>query len=192
MAPGAWLGSYKIADDNGGSDDVTFLAGLQDANGDGMNVVNYSAGGEVLNASDETGIVARAIANANAMGMLVVVAAGNGGPALGTIEHPAVTPAAIAVGANENERFFWNAVIVGSQPYFAIVPDAYFAAGYSGQTTGPMIDVASIDGNGYACNSLPSNSLKGQIALIQRGGVTTACTFDRSSTTRKTPGRPGP
>jgi minor extracellular serine protease Vpr len=191
VAPGAWLGSYKIADDNGSSDDVTFLAGLQDANGDGMSVVNYSAGGEVLNASDENGIVPRAIANANALGTLVVVAAGNGGPALGTVEYPAVAPAAIAVGANENERFFWNAVIVGSQSYFAIVPDAYFAAGYSGQTTGPMIDVASVDGNGYACNSLPANSLKGQIALIQRGPATGACTFDSKLNNAQSAGATG-
>jgi len=191
VAPGAWLGSYKIADDSGSSDDITFLAGLQDAIADGMSVVNYSAGGEVLNAGAENGLVARAIANANAMGTLVVVAAGNWGPALGTIEYPAVVPAAIAVGANENERFFWNAVIVGSQSYFAIVPDAYFAAGYSGQTTGPMIDVASIDGNGYACNSLPANSLKGQIALIQRGGVTTACTFDTKLNNAQSAGATG-
>ena len=34
-----------------------------------------------------------------------------------------------------------NAVIVGPQSYFAIVPDAYLAAGYSGQTIGRMIDV---------------------------------------------------
>lgn len=178
VAPGAWLGSYKIADDNGGSDDVTFLAGLQDAVSDGMNVVNYSFGGEVINASDENGILSRAIANAAAQGTLVVVAAGNGGPALGTVSTPGVTPSAISVGANENERFFWSAVIARGQSYLAMVPDAYLIAGYAGQTIGPMTDLTAIDGNGYGCSALPSNSLKGQIALIQRGGVTAACTFD--------------
>src|SRR4029077_9398384 len=79
VAPGAWLGSYKVADDNGSSDDVTILAGLQDAVADGMNVVNYSSGREVINASAESGIVPRAIANSNALGTLVVVAAGNEG-----------------------------------------------------------------------------------------------------------------
>jgi len=179
VASGAWLGSYKVADDNGDSDDVTFLSGLQDAVTDGMSVVNYSFGGEVVNASSENGVVSRAIANAGAQGTLVVVAAGNGGPALGTVTTPGVAPSAISVGANENDRFFWSAVIVGGgHAYFAIVPDAYISAGYSGQTTGAFVDVTAIDGNGYACNSLPANSLKGQVALIQRGGVTTACTFD--------------
>ena len=191
VAPGAWLGSYKVADDNGSSDDVTILAGLQDAVADGMNVVNYSSGREVINASAESGIVPRAIANSNALGTLVVVAAGNEGPALGTVEFPAVAPAAIAVGANENERFFWNAVIVGSQSYFAIVPDAYLAAGYSGQTTGPMTDVASIDGNGYACSALPANSLKGQIVLIQRGPASGACTFDSKLNNAQSAGATG-
>ena len=178
VASGAWLGSYKIADDNGSSDDVTFLAGLQDAVSDGMNVVNYSFGGEVLNSTDENGIVSRAIANAALQGTLVVVAAGNGGPALGTVSTPGVTPSALSVGANENERFFWNAVILGGQQYFAIVPDAYLAAGYAGQTAGPLTDMAAVDGNGYGCSALPANSLKGQIALISRGGVPSACTFD--------------
>lgn len=179
VAPGAWLGNYKVADDNGGSDDVTFLAGLQDAVADGMNVVNYSSGSEVINANQENGIVSRAIANAVAMGTLVVAAAGNEGPGLGSVEFPAMVPAAIAVGANENERFFWSGVTVGSsQSFFAIVPDAYLIAGYSGQTTGPMTDVSTLDGNGYTCGSLPANSLKGKIALIQRGGTPTACTFD--------------
>jgi subtilisin family serine protease len=178
VAPAAWLGNYKIADDNGNSDDVTFLAGLQDAVSDGMNVINYSSGSEVINASAETGVLARAIANAAAQGTLVVVAAGNDGPYLGSITYPGVAPSAIAVGANENERFFWNAVIANGQSYFAIVPDAYLAAGYAGQTTGPLTDVASIDGNGYACNALAANSLKGRIALIQRGPVASPCTFD--------------
>jgi hypothetical protein len=191
VAPGAWLGSYKVADDNGNSDDVTFLAALQDANADGMKVVNYSIGGEVVNANAESGIVARAIANSNTMGTLVVVAAGNQGPALGTINYPAVAPAAIAVGANENERFFWNAAIVGQQSYFAIVPDAYLAAGYSGQTTGPMIDVATVDGNGYGCNSLSANSLKGQIALIQRGPSNNPCTFDTKLNNAQSAGATG-
>src|SRR5262249_53133904 len=44
-APGAWLGNYRVLDDNGEGSVSWFLAALQDAVNDGMNVVNYSAGG---------------------------------------------------------------------------------------------------------------------------------------------------
>ena len=176
-APGAWLGNYKVADDNGGSDDVTFLAALEDALNDGMNVVNYSYGGPVLNSSDENGPDARAIAAAAAAGMLVVVSAGNSGPDPSTITAPAVVPATIAVGSNENERFFWYAVTLPNGPsFFGSVPDAEFS--YTGQVAGPLVDVTAIDDDGFACNAMPPDSLKGQIALIQRGPLTGACTFD--------------
>jgi minor extracellular serine protease Vpr len=178
-APGAWLGNYKVLDDNGFSTDATFLNGLEDAVNDGMNVVNYSSGSIVLDTTDENGgPVSRAIASAVAAGTLVVVAAGNAGPDLETIGSPAVTPAAIAVGASENERFFWNAVTVGGLPYFAIEPDAYVQAGYSGQISGAIIDVTALDTNGYGCSAFAANSLTGQIALISRGGTPTPCTFD--------------
>ncbi len=88
IAPGAWIGNYKIGDDFGNLSLTTFLAGLEDAMNDGMNVVNYSAGSQIYTTAQETGIEARAIANAVAAGMLVVVAAGNDGPGMGTISSP--------------------------------------------------------------------------------------------------------
>jgi minor extracellular serine protease Vpr len=179
LAPGAWLGNYKIADDNGNSSDVTFLSGLQDAVNDGMSVVNYSYGGPVFDASDESGVDSRAIASALAAGTLVVVAAGNGGPDLETIASPGVAPSAITVGASENERFFWSAVTVGTAaPYLAVVPPALLSNGISGQISGPLIDVTALDNNGFGCSAFPANSLAGQIALISRGGTPTACPFD--------------
>jgi minor extracellular serine protease Vpr len=179
IASGAWLGNYKVLGDDGFGSSATFLAGLEDAVNDGMNVVNYSAGGPIVDTTDEDGVESRAIASAVAAGTLVVVAAGNSGPNLGTIETPAAASAAIAVGASENERFFWNAVTVGSlQSYTAVVPPAYVASGLSGQVSAPMFDVTALDSNGYGCNSFPANSLTGQIALISRGGKPQACPFD--------------
>jgi minor extracellular serine protease Vpr len=177
VASGAWLGNYKVADDDGASSNVTFLAGLEDALADGMDVVNYSSGSASVNSSDENGAEARAVANAVAAGMLVVTVAGND-PSWGAIESPGVVPAAITVGANENERFFYYAVtIAGFPPVAATLPDAEYGL-FSGQTRAPVVDVAAIDGNGYACSALPNNSLLSQVVLIQRGGVGSACTFD--------------
>jgi minor extracellular serine protease Vpr len=182
VAPGAWLGNYKVADDNGQSTDVTMIAGLEDAVKDGMDVANYSAGGPVINASDENGPAEAAIKTAVAAGTLFVTVAGNDGslgqPAIGAIESPGVAADAITAGSNENERMFAFSASVGSlPPVIAIVPDALLGL-VSGQLSGPVVDVTALDGNGYACDALPNGSLLNQIALIQRGPLGAACTFD--------------
>jgi minor extracellular serine protease Vpr len=189
VAPGAWIGNYKVAEDTvGGSDDVTFLHGLEDAVSDGMNVVNYSSGSLIYGISDETGADASAIAQAVANGVLVVAAAGNSGPSgapipsqpgLGSISSPAATPAAIAVGAMENQRWFWYAATIGGHAYYAVPADEELGV-VTGDTTGAVVDVATLtsDKGGYACSSLPANSLQNSIALIQRGSPTSSsCTF---------------
>ena len=172
IAPGAWLGNYKVGDDYGDLSEVTLIAGLEDAFNDGMNVVNYSAGWSIESSSDESGPIPRAIANAVAGGMVVVVAAGNTGPSLGTMSAPAAAPAAIAVGAVPNQRWFWFGATVGGQPFYAV--PAYEEITYTtGDVVGTVIDVSTLsssDPAGYACSAPPGGSLNGAIALIQRGG----------------------
>lgn len=181
VAPGAWIGNYKVAEDTqGSSDDITFSAGLNDAVRDGMNVVNYSSGSLGYGLGDETGPDARQIALAVANGVLVVVAAGNDGPGLGSIASPAATPEAIAVGAIENERWFWYAAIVAGQPYYAIPAGEELGISY-GDVTGAVVDIATLtpDTGGYGCSPLPANSLTNMIALIQRGAPTPpSCSFE--------------
>jgi minor extracellular serine protease Vpr len=184
VAPAAWIGNYKVAEDSeGASDDLTFLAGLNDAVSDGMNVVNYSSGSLIYGASDENGPDARAIAQAVANGVLVVAAAGNDGPGLGTISTPGASPAAIAVGAMQNERWFWYGVNVAGSSYYAIPSDEELEAFVLvfGDTTGKIVDTATLtsDTGGYGCSSFPANSLTGSIALIQRGAPTPpSCSFE--------------
>ncbi len=180
VAPGAWIGNYKVADDFGRSDDLTFLAGLNDAFNDGMQVVNYSSGYLLYNYSDEDGPDAQAIANAVAGGMVFVGAAGNAGPGPGTVAAPAASPAAIAVGAIENQRWFWFSANFGPLGTFLATPAREELGTVSGDTVGPLVDVAAIgpDAGGYACSPLPAGSLSNSIALIQRGGPNgAACTF---------------
>ncbi len=182
VASGAWLGNYKIADDTGASDDVTLIAGLEDAVNDGMDVANYSAGGPVINSTDENGPAESAIKTAVAAGTLFVTVAGNDGlpgqPAIGAVESPGAGRDAITAGSSENERMFYFSASVGSlPPVLAILPDA-FQGFVSGQLGGTVVDVSAIDGNGYGCNALPNNSLLNQIALIQRGPIGAACAFD--------------
>ena len=180
IAPGAWIGNYKVGDDYGDLDDVTFIAGLEDAFNDGMNVASYSAGSLIESSSDETGPDARAIANALAGGMVVVAAAGNSGPGPGTVNTPAATPAAIAVASIPNQRWFWFSVTLnGTAPYYAIPADEELTY-VGGDVIGTVTDVATLtsDTSGYACSALPSGSLTGAIALIQRGGPGgVSCTY---------------
>ena len=181
IAPGAWLGNYKVGDDFGGLSEVTLIAGLEDAFNDGMNVVNYSAGWSIESSSDESGPIPRAIANAVAGGMLVVVAAGNSGPGLGTVSAPAAAASAIAVGSIPNQRWFWYGVTMGGSGTLYAVP-AYEELTYTtGDIVGTVVDVSTLsasDPAGYACSALPSGSLTGAIALIQRGGPGgVSCTF---------------
>jgi len=172
IAPGAWLGNYKVGDDFGDLSEVTLVSGLEDAFNDGMNVVNYSAGWMIESSSDESGPIPRAIANAVAGGMVVVVAAGNSGPGLGTVSAPAAAAAAIAVGAIPNQRWFWFGVTLGGHPFYAV--PAYEELTYTtGDVVGTVVDVSTLssaDPAGYACSALPKGSINGAVALIQRGG----------------------
>ena len=194
VAPGAWIGNYKVAEDTqGSSDDVTFLAGLEDAVSDGMNVINYSSGYFIYAPTDEAGPDASAIAQAVANGVVFVSAAGNSGPAgdgyfgagIGSVSAPAASPAAIAVGAIENQRFFWFGATAGGTAHYAMPAGeelggpTYAVVYVSGDTVGSMVDVATLtsDTGGYACSALPANSLNNAIALIQRGPQTAPCTF---------------
>ena len=191
VAPGAWLANYKVCYDSGGCDTSMFLAALGDlvndattlqtgSGGAGVQVIaNYSAGGPSLFTSDESGAEARAIHNAVAAGIMVVVAGGNdgwqtsGGQAPATIGHPALVPDAITVGAVTNQRYFDYAVVAsGVAPFKAALPNIdndINSPNLSDPLNAPVVDILQIDGNGLACASLPDGSLTGKIALIQRG-----------------------
>ncbi|MBV8841419.1 MAG: S8 family serine peptidase [Bryobacterales bacterium] len=195
-ASGAWLGNYKVCDNSGGCSTSNFLSALSDVVNDAAAlqsatgsqdirvVVNYSAGGPSLFASDENGAEARAIRNAVAAGILVVVAAGNdgtdhnGSQASSTISDPGVVPDAIAVGAVVNERIFdYSVSVPGTAPFEAAIPDTTNdtnSPDLSDPMQAPMVDVTQIDGNGLACGTLPAGSLSGKIALVQRG----TCSFN--------------
>jgi hypothetical protein len=179
-APGAWLGNYRTMDDNGQSMSSTFLLALQDAVNDGMNIVNYSAGGPLTDSGRESGgPEARAINSALAAGVLVVVAAGNSGPEPGTIGFPGVLESAITAGANFNERVLDDAVVLADLSPFPMLR-APSLADLDTQVSGPMTDVAMIDQNGFGCSPFAPGSLAGQVALISRSivGSPDACTFD--------------
>src|SRR5262249_21009627 len=79
----------------------------------------------------------------------------------------------IQVGASSNQRAYGNMLSVGSASFLV---DPENALDYDIHNNPlvfnnlPIIDVATLDKTGQACNTLPANSLKGAIALISLNG----------------------
>ena len=177
VAPGAYLGNYKVFPDSlTGAPTSAILKALDDAVADGMDIVNMSLGSQPAERPADDFLV-RAVEKAAAAGVIVVIAAGNEGPDLHSIASPGTSPSAITVGNSLNERVFASATVVDGAPQ----PYASFPGSGPNQlsaATGPLVDVSTLDGNpdtkGLACVSLPAGSLKGKIAFILRG----TCTFE--------------
>lgn len=174
VAPQAYIGSYKVFGTPGYNDGATnaaILKAIDDAVADGMDVINLSLGDDIALRLDEDELV-QAVEQASKAGVLVVCAAGNNGPDFGTISTPATAPSAIAVGATRNDRTFGASVEVEGLGVVLALRGNGIAP--ENPITGPLADVAALDGGGLACNTLPPGSLNGQIALILRGD----CTFE--------------
>jgi uncharacterized protein (TIGR03437 family) len=183
VAPGAYLGNYKVFDSTGGGTDAAFLSALNDAVADGFTIINYSGGqdatvGTLPTQSTDYAAIHSAVA-ANAV---VVVSAGNCGPLAGnqgcgydgdnTITDPGIVPDAITPGASSNSHIQANPFTVTSS---ATVPaniqslSSAVASSPAFNSIGPAVvaDVTPLDGNGTGCTALPAGSLTGQIALMR-------------------------
>lgn len=177
VAPGAYLGNYKVFPDSlSGAPTSAILKALDDAVSDGMDVINMSLGSQPAERPADD-ILVKAVERAAAAGVIVVIAAGNEGPDLHSIASPGTSPSAITVGNSLNERIFTATTVVEGAPQ----PYASFPGSGPNQlsaATGPLADVSTLDGtldkNGLACASLPAGSLRGKIAFILRG----TCTFE--------------
>ncbi len=169
VAPKAYIGSYKVLDASGGTTDVVAKA-IDDAVADGMDVLNLSLGSYVTSYSDiSAGDVGQtAMARAAQAGVIVVVAAGNQGPAAGTVSDYASSPDVISMAAIHNDRSLGNAITIPG-----VAPYAAFSSGDGpnpGQViSGTLFDVTGVDSSGLACSPLPSSSVAGKIVLVLRG-----------------------
>ncbi|MDP9054795.1 MAG: S8 family serine peptidase, partial [Acidobacteriota bacterium] len=184
VAPGAFLGSYKVYGSPGANDftygDVLIRA-LDDAIEDGMDIIVLSSGAPAFTAPlDRTctgqrgGIcdpVAWAFENAADSGIVVVAAAGNnatagiqgGGGALATVQSPADAPGVLAVGAIANSHLWNNPITVEGLGTISArfgdgpLPPQNFSA--------QVVDLTA-SGDTDACAPLPGASLTGSLALV--------------------------
>ncbi len=173
MAPGAYLGVYKIFGSpgvNDGATDAAILQAIEDAVADGMDIINLSLG-SILAPRPEDDIIVQALERAAAAGVIAVVAAGNEGPGFATLASPATAPSALSVGGNENSRVFASAVEAGGVTVKAMTGSRTDA---QGSVSGLLVSIRSEDPSELACTALAAESLRDRIALIQRG----TCTFE--------------
>jgi len=175
VAPLAYLGNYKVFGSPGVNDftnSCAIDAAVEDAVNDGMDVINLSLGSipaPPVDSDQEVQVIESAIS----MGVIVVIAAGNGGPDPNTIGSPGTAPDAITMGAMNNDRIFAAPFTVGTNgPYAALPGDE---SPPSSSITAQLVDISlKLDPTGLACTPLPANSLTGVMALILRG----TCTFE--------------
>lgn len=194
VAPKAYLGNYKIYGSpqvNDSTTDDIIVQALEDAYNDGMDVINFSTGGAAFTGPLDTGaacgypvgvpcdLVAATFEQLAQQGLMIVVSAGNEGqdglnyPTFNSIGSPANAPSVLAVGATTNSHSFrenlsvpGNGIPSNLQSISVQSGDAYIPLG---AFTAPLRDVTVTGDNGLACAALPTQSLNGTIALVQRG-----------------------
>lgn len=181
VAPGAYVGSYKVFDSSGGGTDAAFLQALNDALADGFTIINYSGGEDGFGTQPTGSTDYSAIHNAVAAGAVVVVSAGNCGPLAGsqgcsydgdnTITDPGIVPDAITPGSSSNSHLQANPfTVTGSVTIPATLQSisslATSTPGFNSVGPAPVVDVTTLDGNGQGCSALPAGSLSGKIALM--------------------------
>jgi subtilisin family serine protease len=160
-----------------------------------MNVINFSGGGPETDPANDAMIPT--IKNVAAAGVVPVIAAGNDRDdfGLGTVGSPGTAPDAITVAAVTNLHYFGRELSVvspalqGTNP-FPIVPNSDGLPASWSDTPQTLMDVGRLTGTDgmpvdrHLCGpandpnllkpTLPANSLKGKIALVERG----ICSFD--------------
>lgn len=185
MAPDALLYAVKVFGADGSTSDSVVIAALEysaDPNGDGKNddqldVVNMSLGSGYGNPHI---LYSEAIKNLVNGGTVVVASAGNSGHKDYIVGAPGSTTEAFSVAASvdngdQNWKFDSSKIILGAgDQQQAIIVEAIEAA-----TTQQIADVGNVTGKlvyvGDAAVDFTEEqkaSLKGNVALIDRGGVT--------------------
>lgn len=175
VAPDASLYALKVFNDTSGCTSVTSdaIEWALDPNGDGstddhVDVINMSLGSIFGSPEDPSSIAAQ---NAVEIGVVVVAAAGNAGPAPYVTDSPSVAPDVISVAASYDGGFTVLGVEVVSPSDIANVYEAAESAiGVSlddlDPITAPVVIAEPLD----ACTPLTNTAeIAGNIALVQRG-----------------------
>jgi minor extracellular serine protease Vpr len=168
VAPGAWLGVYKIFGGPAGrnSNTAVTLKALDDAAADGMDVLNLSFGFLPQIHPDHDPLLP-AVERAASLGVTLIKSHGNSGPGRTTGSTPNLGTNGLAVGSSWSDRFFAAGIRLNNAAPLVAVPGD--GPPPQGPIEAPLLDVASVDPTGLACQPLPSGAFSGAALLILRG-----------------------
>jgi subtilisin family serine protease len=163
VAPGAHVIEYRVCLTQGCYDSDSIDA-INQAIHDGVNVINFSIGGE---ADAYTDPVDLAFLDAFHAGVSVNASAGNDGPTSGTVEHGA--PWITTVGASTGPRFFSSTLHLSTGSSTFDAPGVTITQGISSPTA--VILAQNIPGEDALCQTKLSagSAATGKIVLCERG-----------------------
>lgn len=150
VAPETRIMPVAVFFDNGDADSASVARGVEWARTHGANIINLSLGCDC----PADGAVTEAISRAIAEGILVVAAAGNGGP----VAYPANLPGVVAVSGTNRVRGLWSSSSTG--------PEIDLAA--------PAVDVYQESLSGYEVadgTSFAAPHVSGVLALLRSRGL---------------------
>ncbi|MFN8534396.1 MAG: S8 family serine peptidase [Dehalococcoidia bacterium] len=184
VAPGAYLMNYRVFYPSlsesdfvsGNAFTVELVAALEDAVRDGADVINNSWGASYQATFGWPDPMVQAAEAAVRAGVVVVNAAGNSGPGVATTNNPSNGRGVISVGAVTTSSEIVRQVLEVTgpgEPPLDLRKIRYSRGSFGTRLTSPTAAApASIVQPGEpraGCDSLPSGSLDGRVALIQRG-----------------------
>jgi len=167
VAPGVTLHDYNVfpgygsafIHHGGGAFSHDIIAAVEKSVADGMDVINLSIGGNVQGPSDTLAVAINAAVDA---GVVAVIAAGNSGPGIETVESPGTAANAITAGASADPHYLGISVHQGADTFGAAIGPVF--ANFDPAITAPSSLTTPADG----CTAI-STDLTGKIALINRG-----------------------
>ncbi|WP_404455860.1 S8 family serine peptidase [Virgibacillus necropolis] len=152
VAPDVELYAYRALGPGGSGTSIQVIAAMEQAIDDGVDIINLSLGNSVNGPDFPTSV---AVNRAVKLGVAVVIANGNSGPANWTVGSPATASKALSVGAST---------------YPEKVPYLYDSLEDKSIPINPMNGAPSWNFNkDYPLASIQENNLRGKIAVVQRG-----------------------
>jgi subtilisin family serine protease len=176
VAPHANIIAYDACktypDGSSGCPGDALLAAIDAAVADGVDVINYSIGGDSRDPWQDP--TALAFLNARAAGIFVSVSAGNSGPGASTIKSPSNAPWVTSVGASTHNRKFVNSLTGLTRNDATTLPDIVGSSLTGSYSSHPIVYAGNYNDNTNNSNNLcgpfaPGTNFAGKIVVCDRG-----------------------
>ncbi|KAJ1959485.1 hypothetical protein IWQ62_004594 [Dispira parvispora] len=169
LAPKAILGIYRIIGCEGEATTEVTVRALEKAHEDGMQVINLSVGTSIGTGIEQDSILGEHIASKN--GISIVSSAGNTGAySMWMNNAPAAALSVVSVASSEPTQYYSLYITDHSRGDRKLIrsptQDTNIPADFQRRT---LVHVRDTNNTDQACSSL-TQSLKGKVALVQRGG----------------------